>query len=305
MRGLATLVWLGAVACAAPTDHVVPDGNDAGVFRVVVMPDIQYVSLSYPDVLVAMNQWVVDHRDDQHIAFLIQEGDLVHNNTEAEWRNAREGFDILGDLVPYALTVGNHDMDAMGDTTLFNSHFHVSGFQDQDWFGGVYEDGKLDNAWYTFEAGGTSWIVLSLQWDTPEGAYPWANDVLEAHADHRALVVTHAYLGVDGERTRPGQMLYQRVIKHHDNISMVFNGHYLPGGGTRLKSTRPSGTSVWQLFFNFQDQAFGGRGMIRILTFDPAAGTVAVDTYSPWLDLHETGDDHAFVLDNMDLSPPL
>jgi len=43
--------------------------------------------------------------------------------------------------------------------------------------------------------------------------------------------------------------------------------------------------------------------LIRILEVDPAAGELAVSTYSPWLDFHEEDDANQFTLSGLELGP--
>ena len=73
-----------------------------------------------------MTEWTVAQAGDRPVPFLLQEGDLTHENSEPEWANASDGFAVLEDGgVPYALCLGNHDIGAEGDTSLFRQHFPV------------------------------------------------------------------------------------------------------------------------------------------------------------------------------------
>ena len=64
-------------------------------FALVVVPDVQYLTLSYPDILDEMLQWAADEADQQDIAYLLQEGDITHDNSDPEWDNAASSFSLL------------------------------------------------------------------------------------------------------------------------------------------------------------------------------------------------------------------
>jgi hypothetical protein len=111
----------------------------------------------------------------------------------------------------------------------------------------------------------------------------WANQILAAHADTPAILITHAYLYRDGTRYdhvgAPGQQfnphayvtmgqpgssindgaeLWTKLVEPHSNVKLVFSGHDVNGGGippgtaARLASRRGDGTIVHQLLANYQ-----------------------------------------------------
>jgi len=246
----------------------------------------------------------VDQRDDLDIVYVLQEGDLTHNNSPDEWAAADAGFAILDSVVPYALCVGNHDMDEDGDTSGFRETFPVSRFDEHDGYGGTLETGAMDNAFFEFEVGGVAWLVLSLTYNASADEIAWADGVAADHPDHRGIVLTHAYLGPSGERTFLGERIWEGLVRRHRGMTFVFNGHYIDDETAYLASEGDGGNTVHQLFVNFQDRPFGGAGLVRILGLDPALGEVSVQTYSPWLDFHEEGEDHRFTLDGVELGGP-
>jgi hypothetical protein len=305
---MSTRSWswlLLAALLGCPTGEPAVDDDDttapepADPFTLIVIPDIQYITLSYPDIVMSMFGWVADQRDELGIAFVLQEGDLTHGNSEPEWANADLGFAQLDGVVPYAVCVGNHDMGTLDDTTLFNQTFPVERFGDG--LGGTAEPDRMDNAWFTFEAGDTDWLVISLTYEPDAVELAWALDVATERDDHRLIVLTHAYLGPDGTRTSVGERIWEGLVRHAPSATFVFNGHYIDGESAYLASEGDAGNTVHQLFANYQDRILGGSGLLRILTLDPGASTVAVQTYSPWFDIHEDEAPHQFVLENVDL----
>ncbi len=310
-RARLTLLCALVVAAGCADDPPVEDDDDDDTvvehgepFSLVVIPDIQYVTLGYPDILTATTEWIADERDELDIAYVLQEGDLTHENSLDEWTAADDGFGELDGVVPYALCVGNHDMDEDGDTGGFNDTFPASRFEGIAGLGGTYEAGVMDNAWLEFDAGGVDWLVLSLTYNPSEDAIAWADSVAADHPDHRGIVLTHAYLGPSGERTFMGERIWEGLVRRHSSMTLVFNGHYIDAEAAYLASEGDHGNTVHQLFANFQDRPFGGAGLVRILALDPAAGEVSVRTYSPWLDFDETDEAHEFLIEDVDLGAP-
>src|ERR1035437_9279941 len=82
-------------------------------FTVVALPDTQCYTRKYSgathEIFTAQTQWIVDHKDELNIAFVLHEGDITDGNSAWEWTNARASMSLLNGVVPYALAVGNHD----------------------------------------------------------------------------------------------------------------------------------------------------------------------------------------------------
>jgi len=93
-----------------------------------------------------------------------------------------------------------------------------------------------------------------------------------------------------------GQEIWQKLVSRHDNLRFVLCGHALDDGTGRLTSRRPDGSSVQEILANFQTAALGGGGFLRIMRFSPAQRTVAVQTYSPYLDRWKRDPDNQFTV---------
>ena len=198
------------------------------------------------------------------------------------------------------MTLGNHDTEAvrhnagsaapgnvnqnLRKTFKFNTYFPVSRFPMQR---GRYEEGKSDNAWYTFSAGGKDWLVLALEFCARQGPVDWAQAVLADHPNHNAIILTHYHLNPTGEiSTRnagygdlsPAQ-IYDQLIRKHANVLMVLSGHVVFSAWRNDEGEK--GNRIYQLLQNYQSQDHGG-GYIRLLEIDPAAGTISAKMYSPY-----------------------
>jgi hypothetical protein len=66
----------------ANTDSADPEQVEP--FTIIVVPDIQYLTLGSPVMLDQMMSWIVDNAEVENIAMVLQEGDITHNDTLAE-----------------------------------------------------------------------------------------------------------------------------------------------------------------------------------------------------------------------------
>jgi hypothetical protein len=303
----------------------------SSAFKIAVLPDTQNLSRNHAEIFRAQTQWIADNYEEQNIKFVIHEGDIVNNNNTPQWEVAYDAMRTLDGVVPYSVLPGNHDMGANGsaktrDTTFYNTYFPVSDFSDTETFGGVYpaEPDKYDNNYHTFSAGGTDWLVLSLEFGPRDPVLDWANEVVASHPNHRVIVATHDYMFSDETRhstghswnphnygvssepggVNDGEEMWQKFIKKHPNISMVLSGHVLNDGQGRRVSVGDYGNKVYQMLSNYQMQANGGNGFIRLLEIDPEAGTIKATSYSPYLDESKTDWQNEFQYTNVELDTP-
>ena len=296
-------------------------------FTVIALPDTQYYSSTYPDIFEAQMRWIIDHRDSRRIAFVLHEGDIVDVDVSPQWEVASGALHKLDGVVPYVVTQGNHDYLMMGGignrSTLINSYFHIADLAKNPGFLGSFEADRVENTAQFLMMGDMAWLVISLEFGPRDAVLTWADNVLKAHPDVPAMVVTHAYLYWDGTRydhvARPGQSyspymyatapppgsvndgeeMWKKVIEHNENVRFVISGHvFSPTGeaAARLTSTHPSGASVHQLLANYQESALGGGGYLRLMEFCPATAQLRVSTYSPYLNLWKSDPANEFTL---------
>ncbi|MFC1679029.1 Ig-like domain-containing protein [Elusimicrobiota bacterium] len=285
-------------------------------FSIVVLPDSQNYTLFYPEVFTAQTQWIAENAAPMNIEFVLHEGDITNWNSEIEWQRARESMSHLDGVVPYALVVGNHDMwdpeDAgtmcspLGDTTLFNEYFPVSRYAGLPSFGGTREAGKLDNSYHFFSAGGKEYMVISLEFGPGDESLAWASQLVAEHPSHEVIIVTHMYLndndtrpgGVRAECGNDGEDMWDELVRKHENISFVLNGHVIGGDALgKLISVGDHGNTVYQILANYQMESAGGNGYLRVMEFAPDENKVYVRTYSPYRDLYKENPENFFSID--------
>ena len=290
-------------------------------FTIVALPDTQCytheVDGGARDIFTAQTQWIVNHKDDSNIVFVLHEGDITDDNNAPEWTNATTSIGLLDGVVPYALAVGNHDglNSSQSQTALFNQFFPLSRFQNLPTFGGVFESNRMDNCYHLFSAGGVDWLVFSLEFGPRNEVLAWANQVATNYPNRRVIVLTHTHIYSDNTlhgsstnhlwtptssgRANNGTDVWEKLIRHHANMAFVFNGHVLNSGTGRLVGVGDYGNQVFQMLANYQMNMFGGGGFLRIVQFFPNQDKMSVKAYSPFLDSWLTDTNNQFAYTNL------
>lgn len=302
------------------------------VWSMVVFPDTQNYSKDTRDkpIFSQMTNWVKDNKDAFNIQLVMQEGDIVNQNSRVEptsgnqsgsqqWANAREAMSVLDGVVPYVITLGNHDMgttSAQTRDTQFNDYFkatqnplnYTPPSGDNPTGGGIlkglYQSGRLENAYFELNApDGRNLLIFALEFWPRQAVVDWANQIAAKpeFANHTAVLLTHSYMSSNGQRadadpetygvggdSHDGEQLWQELVKPNDNFEMTFSGHVGGDGVAYLRSVGDNGNAVHQTLLNTQFETNGGNGWFRMLEFLDDGKTVRSRTYSPFLDLYRT-----------------
>jgi len=298
--GLALMLLVFWASVAAAQDQ-------AGDFSVVVLPDTQYYSASYPQIFNAQTQWIAANRDALNIQLVIGVGDIVDGPMQvSQWQNADTAVRYLDGVVPYVLAIGNHDYDNLApgarQVTNFNQWFGPSRYATYPWYGGNFPDGSNENFYANVTLGGVDYIILALEYIPRQAALDWADGILKANATKPVILVTHSYMYRDnttidqcdtGDNTPStktngldGLTLWRQFVSQYPNVTTVLSGHIL-GVGQR-SDLGVNGNLVNQMLVDYQGWANGGNGYLRILTFHPALNQVQIKTYSPYIGTYLT-----------------
>lgn len=294
------------------TFHVrqIVDGDD---FTVVVMPDTQYYTRAgdNPTYFYDQTKWIMDNADAYNIVGVIHNGDIVDNgNNDAQWAVATKAMATLDKTsarfpegMPYGTSAGNHDQSPNGTlngTTKYNLHFGTSRFAKKSWFGGTYASGKIDENWFTFNAGGLDFVVVSLQYGEVAREAPvlaWTRNVFQQHPDAFGIVNSHYILTGGGNFSAAGRSIYE-AVKDVPNVQVLTCGHV---GAEKQRTDTFEGHPVHSMLADYQFRANGGAGYMRIWEFSPKNDELTVRTYSPTEKKFETDADSEFTL-KVDLS---
>ena len=310
---------VGLDGSASPDTGEGPEAAPTSPVTVVVMPDTQYYAAAYPDVFAGQTSWILAQQPALNIAAVLHVGDIVDGfNDPKQWTVASTAMRPLDGIVPYVLVPGNHDTD-VNRMTPIDTYF---GPASMPWITGTMVAGQIENNYALLDIGPQQWLVLGLEFGPRDAVVAWADQVLKAYPDRPAILVTHAYLYADGNRydvalsnashqafipqdygytasqgINDGEMLWQKLVLPNPNVRMVFCGH--DSAAARLTSTRPDGSRVHQMLSDYQwygGPSFG-YGYLRVVQLNYGKKTIAVQTYSPYLDQYLTDDANQFVLD--------
>ena len=272
-------------------------------FTVIGMPDTQsYINLGEPDDSAKwMSQvyWIRDNYIDSNIVFVSHYGDVTDGNTTTEWKFADRGFDIIESVnIPYGIAPGNHDRsyhDGAFHYENYNTYFGSDRFAGRDYYIGSYGAYDQYNVQF-FEAAGMEFMILHLTYSAEPPGIAWADAVLKAYPERRAIVTSHNIANYDsGQDTAvfdySGQLIYDG-LKDNPNLFLMLCGHYHDSEFARYawRADTYEGNTIYTLFSNYQ----GLNGHIRLMKFAPDEDTVYVTTYSPFLDSFMTDDRNEF-----------
>jgi hypothetical protein len=250
--------------------------------------------------------WIDASLERQRIVFVSHVGDIVDLNEPSQWALARRCMDKLHGRVPYGISVGNHDMTADGDSSLFQKYFPAARFAEFTWYGGCFEkpgdaaavSGNNANSFQLFEAEGLAFIVLHLECNAPDDVLAWAHGVLETHADRRAIITTHMGLGPrdrpqtsrdyfdapkgrmtwtkrHGRRGNSPQQMWEKCFSKHRNLFLICCGDQSRTQAMRRESTGQHGNTVHELLSDY------GASGLRVMRFLPAEQRIEVRTWDP------------------------
>ncbi len=312
---------ISSLAMAAGPMTAAEDGS----FSIVVIPDTQeYLhSKAEPEtqgkpelinpVFDAHTRWIVENLDRQRIVFVSHSGDIVDENIPQQWDVARRCMDRLHGRVPYGISLGNHDMkEATGDSSLFQQYFSQSRFENFAWYGGSFKGKEANrsrsrnnaNSFQLFSAEGLDFIILHLECNAPDDVLAWADSVLQSHANRRAIVTTHRYLGprerpntaqgyyddpkgcmvwkvCHGENGNSSRQMWEKCFRKHKNLFMIFCGDQSRTQAMRLTEHGTHGNPVHAVLSDYGRERQRG---LRIYNFRPRENLILVKTYNPILD---------------------
>lgn len=280
-------------SAAAENGSSVTSGNSAGTaagsqYTFVWMSDTQYYSEDYPDIFESMTGWIADNVKSQNIKALIHTGDLVNTaDDDAQWQVASDAMSRVTGLVPYTVLPGNKDIttdSSDGDYTNFLKYFGRQ--EDKNADGTVLWCGDGESRALLLEAGSSKYIIVSLAYGAGDEAFSWADDVLQQNSDRIAIITTHDYMKSDGSRSDNGKAIYKGLVKKNSNVRLVLCGHK-QGAFEKTDQIDDNGDgepdrTVYQLLADYQGEDEGGSGFLRLLAIDESAGTLRVQTYSPY-----------------------
>jgi hypothetical protein len=298
-------------------------------FSVFWITDTQFLSETNPTLFKTMTNWITDNWSAFNGKLVIHTGDIVQTGAhQVEWENADEAMSVLlQNSIPYAWCAGNHDLVGGQAAPGWNGNLWASAFNPEIVSGrmnGLRDimPGLRDIRWVSdyhngmntavsFSANGLNFLVVNIEWNAEPDILEWVGKILDdpAHADHRVIIATHAYIDARGSTndSRWGETLATFVSglttvmdKHSSRVFLTLNGHFATDCGYNTPSPINNRN---ELMFDRQDSldlpdSPTGRGVdelprdspttdiekvggatVTILTFDTENNQIAVRTY--------------------------
>lgn len=294
-------------------------GDDCEPWSIVIIPDTQnytrYDKMSTSTPYHKQMNWIVKNKNTSKIPNLkmvIHMGDITNDNTDIQWKIARDAQDILKKAgVPFTVVNGNHDYKVRGkiggrSKSKFSEYFPESYLKTLPGYGGIY---ARHNSYFNFRAGNQDYMVLNLEYYPRQQTLCWANDLLRKaeHLNKKVIIATHSNVSHDAKYTghsrvtdvangASGSELWKGLTARHSNIIMALSGHV--GDSERREDKGYNGNLVEQILTDYQFEApcaaskvgqctnhcahvkDAGNGWLRIATFYPKENRVKVTTTS-------------------------
>ena len=287
-------------------------------YSIAVIPDPQVMAKWKQENLYTISDYIINYNNlnNNKVKMAICVGDNADGISadrpdlgfDFQLTTIKEVYDRLYKAgIGWVTTPGNHDYDDECSYTrnleYYNKYFSYDEISKYDYFGGVYQVGQTQNAYYLFEACGVKYLVISVEYGASDDVLAWANEVVASYPKCRVIVDTHTYIGGDGEIIGRGEPhapstypwaqyiqindpidMYEKFISLHSNIFMVLSGH-VPADDIFVKeSVGKHGNTIIQLLIDAQGVLnAGSESILSMLTFDELNQTIGINYVSTTL----------------------
>ncbi len=241
------------------------------------MSDTQGYSSSYPETLAAMTQWIVDHKTDLNIQYVLQTGDIVNDTTrEKEWQNATAAFDTLIGQVPLIAIAGNHDIGGVvHNYKAFHEMMLRQNYESYPTFGGEQPLGR--GRYDLVTIGHEDYILLGVGYSVQRTDAAWLDGVLKQYPDRTAILLAHWYLELDDQAFSADSAVLHDIVAANPNVRYVLCGHrHGMKRVAELYDDNNDGTddrTVQAIMVDYQALPDGGSGDLMIITIDLLRGS--------------------------------
>lgn len=285
-----------AMATQGSMDSYIETGNepDDYAYSFMLIGDTQIVTEYHVDEFPKIYDYVLDNAESKKVAHVFGLGDITNSCKSYEWGLAKENIYRMNGVVPYSIIRGNHDAKDSEDPQRFYDKIFGLGTPYENQFIDYYEGivgGETRNTVHEFSAGELDYLVVALDLLPDDNVLAWANEVVANHPNHNVIVTTHDYLTDFGKfrydntkygRENNGEDIWNKFIKKHANITMVFCGHVSTDDIAPSVLTGDNGNQVTQFMVNPQsiDAVIGPSGMVANFYFSADGKTISVEWYS-------------------------
>ena len=172
-------------------------------YTLVIIPDSQYYSAYYPELLSEQMDWCCTCQQKLDIVYITHVGDIVeHGNVNPqEWKNAYYPMSrVLNNSIcqlNIGFTPGNHDV-TLADSDPIDNYQEFLGNLAQWNFKESYPPNTNLNTYSLVDTPqGSKLLFLSILSDvttTIEGTYEWADSILKTYPNRDAFISSHFIL---------------------------------------------------------------------------------------------------------------
>jgi hypothetical protein len=285
-----TFAFLSVIAFISAS--IQPAAGSDGSFSIIWVTDTQYLSESNPQLNYNLSRWIVNNAALYNLKMVVHTGDLVNaEGNMTQWENANQSMGLLLDNdIPYCWNAGNHDF-----TTSYYIGNQYDAFNPQVFASKPYfvdsKYGGMNTAAF-FNVSGWECLIVNISFDANDAVLEWTNNLLDQYQNAHAIVATHAYLDRQGDYGDWAANLKSKTLDTHANVFLVLGGHYYPTQGVKTRVGERD-----EMLFNQQDaNNKQGAASARILTLNPANGTIMVQTFSVYLNQFICDENNDFML---------
>jgi Calcineurin-like phosphoesterase len=309
--------------------------NNDDFFSIILLPDIQHYTSSYPEMIYKQMDWIVENKNPLNIQYVIQLGDLTNNNKEYAWEVADKSFQILENKgIPYSIVYGDNDMknpgknyyDGKRHTEYLHKYFPVSRFDKPGswWSGGFFDPGEIDNYYCLFNYKDYKFMIMNLELAPRSAVLKWADTIISQNTSRKVIIVTHDYLDRNGNRLNDlnsfkldgkdtegklkgnnADAVFKKLVKKNSNVILVLCGHK-EGEFQKevtIKKSKDSDETrkVFEILSDFQDEKIkgtderSGKGLLRVLKFYPDKNEIGIFTVSALTGKAKENEIHLFL----------
>ena len=267
-------------------------------YSFAIVGDTQCMVRDNPQNVTRYYQWILNNKDKKKIECVIGLGDITDSDTTQQWTAAKNGISLMDGNLFYTLIRGNHDeSDSMNRYVGTDAYYKQLKSRGES---GFYKEGMMDNAYCTFTAGKTDYLLLMLDYGATDDVLAWADGILKKYADRRVIVTTHAYMNRDKTTLSPGDKylpsddnptfndgddLWEKFVSRHENIVLVLSGHISANDVLYNQTKGIHGNTVTEMLINPQsldrdNKNIGSLGLIAMFYFNEDGSRLSVEYYS-------------------------
>lgn len=272
-------------------------------FTLAVIPDSQnYVSnysehkknpfypYSHSDLFKRQIKYITDNSvsNGGQIVFALHEGDIVNSKPTfpAEWKLADQIISQMDDVVPFMVTIGNHDFDHwvyhgkdkfrwLRGTKDFVKYMGCESkhFKNKDFYKFSYKGGT--SAFGEFTVENQTFLILALEYEPDDACLSWAQYILDQNKETPVIILTHQYLnsGLENNDRTKGRLItqdlserkngnlppaiFEKLIRPNPQIFMILSGHVFGKDGSAENfriDYNVAGKPVYAIMANYQDR---------------------------------------------------